>query len=139
MLLLVLDVEQAKMTDYRTKNRPLSNNVSAHCFRYIFNVNDQNIGPLSPSLPLSLISLSPYLLLSLSLPLSHSHSLTLSLSPFLLLPLSLRPSLPLSLSLYLPLLLYFSHSLRLYTSLPSPSLELEQATPVATEPAILPR
>ena len=36
MLLLVKDVQLAKMTDYRTKNRPLSNNVSAHCFRYIF-------------------------------------------------------------------------------------------------------
>ena len=74
-----------------------------------FNVNDQNIGPLS---------LSP------SLPLSLYPSLTLSLSSFLLLPLSLRPSLPLSLSLYLHLSsspslllsLSFSPSLLLYLS-----------------------
>ena len=77
-----------------------------------FNVNDQNIGPLSlsPSFPHLLISFSP------SLSLSLYPTLTLSLSPFLLLPLSLRPSLPLSLSLYLPLFLYFSPSLFLYLS-----------------------
>ena len=137
------------MTDYRTKNRPLSNNVSAHCFRYIFNLNDQNIGPLSlsPSLPLSLISFSPSLLLSFSpsLLLSFSPSLPLSLYPTL--TLSLSPHLPFSFSHspYFPLFLYpslfislsFSTSLPLYfsTSLPSPSLEPEQATPVATEPA----
>ena len=95
-----------------------------------FNVNDQNIGPLSlsPSLPLSLISFS------LSIPISLSHSLPIFLSPS---PLSLRPSLPLSLSLYLPLSSSFSPSLPLYfsTSLSSPSLEPEQARPVATEPA----
>ena len=97
---------------------------------YNFIVNDQNIGPLS------LISSSPYLLLSLS-----DHSLTLSLSSFLLLPLSLPPSLPLSLSFYL----HLSSSPSLLLSLSfSPSLLLylstsEQAPPVATEPAILPR
>ena len=105
------------MTDYRTKNRPLSNNVSAHCFRYIFNVNDQNIGPLSPSLPLSLISLSPYLLLSLSLspsiPLSLSHSLPISLSPSPTLLTSLSSSIPLSLSPSTSLLLSLSTSLYL--------------------------
>ena len=76
-----------------------------------FNVNDQNIGPLS---------LSP------SLPLSLYPSLTLSLSSFLLLPLSLRPSLPLSLSLYLPLSSSPSLSLLLflYTSLPLTPLSL---------------
>ena len=74
-----------------------------------YNVNDQNIGPLSLS------PSSPYLLTP-SLSLSLYPTLTLSLSPFLLLPLSLRPSLPLSLSLYLPLFLYFSPSLLLYLS-----------------------
>ena len=85
------------MTDYRTKNRPLSNNVSGT----YFNVNDQNIGPLS---------LSP------SLPLSLYPSLTLSLSSFLLLPLSLRPSLFISLSPPLPLFLSYSSSILLYLS-----------------------
>ena len=66
-----------------------------------FNVNDQNIGPLS---------LSP------SLPLSLYPSLTLSLSSFLLLPLSLRPSIPLSLSPSLPLFLSYSSSILLYLS-----------------------
>ena len=70
-----------------------------------FNVNDQNISPLSfsPSLPLSL-----------------SHSLPIFLSPSPTLLTSLSPSLPLSLSLYLPLSSSPSLSLLLflYTSLP---------------------
>ena len=83
-----------------------------------FNVNDQNISPLSfsPSLPLSL-----------------SHSLPIFLSPSPTLLTSLSPSIPLSLSPSLLLSLSFSPTLPLYfsTSLPSPSLE----PPVATEPS----
>ena len=68
-----------------------------------FNVNDQNISPLSfsPSIPLSL---SPYL------PFSFSHS------PYV--PLSLYPSLFISLSPPLPLFLSYSSSILLYLSLP---------------------
>ena len=97
-----------------------------------FNVNDQNIGPLSLS-PSSPYLLTPSLLLSLSLslspsiPLSLSHSLPFSFSHSPYVPdLFLYPSLFIS--------LYFSTSLPLYfsTYLPSPFLELEQATPVAS-------
>ena len=104
------------MTDYRTKNRPLSNNVSAHCFMYISFYCKRS--KYRPSLPLSLISLSP----SHPLSLSHSLPIFLSPSPTLLIP----SSLPLSLSLYLHLSsspslllsLSFSPSLLLYLSLP---------------------
>ena len=66
-----------------------------------FNVNDQNISPLSfsPSLPLSL-----------------SHSLPIFLSPSPTLLTSLSPSIPLSLSPSLPLFLSYSSSILLYLS-----------------------
>ena len=66
-----------------------------------FNVNDQNISPLSfsPSLPLSL-----------------SHSLPIFLSPSPTLLTSLSPSLFISLSPPLPLFLSYSSSILLYLS-----------------------
>ena len=74
-----------------------------------FNVNDQNIGPLSlsPSLPLSL---SP------SIPLSLSPYLPFSFSHFPYVPLSPYPSLFISLSPPLPLFLSYSSSILLYLS-----------------------
>ena len=105
------------MTDYRTKNRLLSNNVSAHCFMYILFYCKRS--KYRPSLPHLLISLSP----SLPLSLSHSSPIFLSPSPTLLtsLPLSLYPSLFISISPQtsspsLLLSLSFSPSLLLYLS-----------------------